>query len=397
MSISSKYWVKRSKPFQRVLIIKPWASIHANEMKTKLIALAFLLLLLSAPLTQVVYAEDALGGEDTGDGTDGDGTGDGTGDGEDGDGTGDEEDGGDGNIDPLVYQQIKEDTEARWWNLYYLYTGQQGGEEDGDGEDGDGDGTGDYDGPEIPEDLDPELRNQLMNAWMEMTQAAEMEGENLQTAAQQHLRVMRVLRNSWRKYQKDNPDVVDDTTEPPDKTGDGGDELPPEPTAEIQEQLVKRFQERLKESVKEMFLFYNEVKDDLDPNDAMKAYNALYHAEQKLLRIQERIAAGDIEGAIDDLDDAGEGLDEEFNGIEDPQSMQLFKTAAKLQAKIEKMMEKKERKAAQGEDTSGDDDLINQLKGNIDKAKNDHKENKGNGNGNGNGNDKEKKPKKEKD
>ena len=373
-------------------------------MKTKLIAIVLLVLLLSAPLAQVVYAEDAPGGEDPGDGTDGDGTGDGTGDGEDGDGTGDEEEGGDGNIDPLVYQQIKEDTEARWWNLYYLYTGQQGGEEDGDGEDGDdgdGDGTGDYDGPEIPEDLDPELKNQLMNAWMEMKQAADMEGENLQTAAQQHLRVMRVLRNTWRKYQKDNPDVVDD--EPPDETGDGGDdELPPEPTeeelTEVQEQLVNRFQERFTNSVTQMFQFYNGVEDDLDPDDAMKAYNALYHTEQKLLRIQERIAAGDIEGAIDDLDDAGEGLDEEFNGMEDPQSMQLFKTAAKLQAKIEKMVEKKERKAAQGEDTSGEDDLINQLKGNIDKAKNDHNENKGKGNdnGNGNGNDKEKKPKKPK-
>jgi hypothetical protein len=349
-------------------------------MKTKLIAIALLVLLLSAPLAPVVYAEDAPGGEDTGDGTNGDGT---------GDGTGDEEEGGDGNIDPLVYQQIKEDTEARWWNLYYLYTGQQGGADgtgDGDGEDGDGDGTGEYDGPEIPEDLDPELRNQLMNAWMEMTQAAEMEGENLQTAAQQHLRVMRVLRNTWRKYQKDNPDVVDD--EPPDETGDGGDdELPSEPTeeelTETQEMLVNRFQERFTESVTQMFQFYNEFEDDLDPDDAMKAYNALYHAEQKLLRIQERIAVGDIEGAIDDLEGAGNDLGEEFDDMEDPQSAQLMKTVLKLKIKIAR--------------ASGNDDLVNELKGKIDKAKNDYNENKGKGNINGNGNDKEKKPKKEKD
>ena len=362
-------------------------------MKTKLLALALLLMLLSAPLAQVVYAEDTIGGDDTGDDTNGDGTGDGT----DGDG----DDGGNGNIDPLVYQQIKEDTEARWWNLYYLYTGQQGGEDDGDG-----DGTGEYDGPEIPEDLDPELRNQLMNAWMEMTQAAEMEGENLQTAAQQHLRVMRTLRNTWRKYQKDNPDIVDDTTEPPeDPVAGGEDDLPPEPTeeelTEIQEQLVERFQERFREAVTAMFQFHNDVEDDLDPDDAMKAYNALYHTEQKLLRIQERINAGDIEGAIDDLEGAGNDLDDKFDDMEDPQSAQLFRTATKLQAKIEKMIDKKERKEARGEDTSGEDDLINQLKGNVDKAKNDHKENKGkgndNGNDNGNGKDKEKKPKKEKD
>jgi len=363
-----------------------------KEMKTKLLALILLLMLLSSPLAQVVYAEDTSGGDGTdgtdGDGTDGDGSGDGTG--EDGD------EGGSGNIDPLVYQQIKEETEARWWNLYYLYTGELGGEDDGDGDgtgngdgdDGDGDGTGEYDGPEIPEDLEPDLRNQLMNAWMEMTQAAEMEGENLQTAAQQHLRVMRVLRNTWRKYQKDNPDIVVD--EPPDGTGDGGDdELPQEPTeeelTETQEMLVNRFQERFTESVTQMFQFYNEVEGDLDPDDAMKAYNALYHAEQKLLRIQERIAAGDIEGAIDDLEGAGNDLGEELDDMEDPQSAQLMKTVLKLKIKIAR--------------ASGDDDLVNELKGKIDKAKNDYNENKGKGNNNdnGNGNDKEKKPKKEKD
>ena len=284
-------------------------------MKTKLLALALLLVLLSAPLAQVVYAEEPTGGDDAGDGTDGDGAGDDT--------NGDGDDGGNGNIDPFVYQQIKEDTEARWWNLYYLYTGQQGDGDDGDG-DGDDGGTGEYDGSEIPEDLDPELRNQLMNAWMEMKQAAEMEGENLQTAAQQHLRVMKILRNTWRKYQKDNPDIVDDTTEPPDETGDGGeDDLPPDPTeaelTDIQEQLVKRFQERFRESVTAMFQFYNDVEGDLDPDDAMKAYNALYHTEKKLLQIQERIYAGDFEGTIDDLEEAGSDLDDEYGDMDDPQ------------------------------------------------------------------------------
>jgi hypothetical protein len=317
-----------------------------------------LLMLLMAPMAQVVYAEETTGGDDSGDGADS---------------------GGDGNIDPLVYQQIKEDTEARWWNLYYLYTGQQGGE------DGTGDGTGEYDGPEIPEDLDPELRNQLMNAWMEMKQAAEMEGENLQTAAQQHLRVMRTLRNTWRKYQKDNPDIVGD--EPPEDPVGGEEELPTEEElTEIQNLLVERFTETFRDSVTAMFQFYNDVEDDLDPDDAMKAYNALHHAEQKLLRIQERINAGDYEGAIDDLEGTGNDLNEGFDDMDDPQSAQLFRTAAKLQAKIEKMIDKRGRKAAQGEDISGEDALINQLKGNIDKAKNDHKENKGKGNGNGNGN-----------
>ncbi len=346
-----------------------------KKMKTKLLALALLLTLLSAPLAQIVYAEDAADGDDTGDG----------------------DAGGNGNIDPLVYQQIKEDTNKRYWDLFYLYTSRQGGEDEGNG-----DGTGDYDGPELSEDLDPELKdqlmnafmgldpelkNQLMNSWMEMNQAAEMEGENLQTAAQQHLRVMRTLRNTWRKYQKDNPDLVDD--EPPEDPEVGGEEGLPteEKLTEVQEQLVNRFQERFTETIREMFQFYNDVEDDLGPDDAMKAYNALYHAEQKLLRIQERINAGDIEGAIDDLEGAGNDLDEEFDDMDDPQSAQLVKTVLKLKIKIAR--------------AAGDDDLVNELKGKIDKAKNDYNENKGkgnnNGNSNGNGKDKEKKPKKEKD
>jgi hypothetical protein len=338
-------------------------------------AIILLSMLLMAPMAQVVYAEDPTGGDDIGDG----------------------DDGGNGNIDPLVYQQIKEDTNNRYWNLFYLYTSQQSGEDEGDDDE-----TGEYDGPELPEDLDPELkdqimnawmgldpelRNQLMNAWMEMKQAAEMEAENLQTAAQQHLRVMRTLRNTWRKYQKDNPDIVDD--EPPEDPEVGGeDELPTEEElTEIQEQLVNRFQERFTDTIREMFQFYNEFEDELGPDDAMKAYNALYHAEQKLLRIQERIAAGDIEGAIDDLEGAGNDLDEGLDDMEDPQSAQLVKTVLKLKIKIAR--------------ASGDDDLVNELKGKIDKAQNDYKENKGKGNDNGNGNgndkDKEKKPKKEKD
>ena len=357
-------------------------------MKTKLLALALLLMLLSAPLAQVVYAEEPTGGDDAGDGADGVGTGDDT--------NGDGDDGGNGNIDPLVYQQIKEDTEARWWNLYYLYTGQQGDGDDGDG-DGDDGGTGVYNGPEIREDLDPELRNQLMNSWVEMNQAAEMEGENLQTAAQQHLRVMRVLRNSWRKYQKDNPEIVDEL-EPEEQLTADEEPMPTiENLEETQQQLLDRFTGTLKDAVADMLLFYETVEDDLAPDDAVKAYNALIHAERKLLRIQERINAGDNEGAIDALEGAVNDLDDGYDDMEDPHSAQLFRTAPKLQAKIEKMIEKKERKAAQGEDTSGEDDLINQLRGNIDKAKNDHKENKGKGNDNGNGKDKEKKPKKEKD
>ena len=107
-----------------------------------------------------------------------------------------------------------------------------------------------------------------------------------------------------------------------------------------------------------------------------------------------RINAGVIDGAIDDLEETGDDLVDGYDEMDDD-SAQLFKTTTKLQTKIERMIEKRDRKAAQGEDTSGYDDLINQFNGNIDKVKHEHKENKGKGNNgnNGKGKGKDKKEK----
>ncbi|MCK4582254.1 hypothetical protein KAU18_02985 [Candidatus Bathyarchaeota archaeon] len=352
-------------------------------MKTKLVALTLLLMLLMAPITQVAYAEDTVV-EETGDGA-GDGSEGETGDSEDGD------EGGNGNIDPLVYQQIKQDTNTRYEQLFNLVFGQTDDVEEGDDETGDSeegaDEEGSYDGLEIPEDADAALRNQFIHAWMAMQQAEEMEGENLQAAAQQNLRAMKMLRNALRKYQKDNPEALDEL-EP--EEAPNIDDLPEEPTLEdleeTQQQLVVRFQERFHASLIQMFHHYNEVEGELSPGDAVKVYNALIHAEQKLLRIQERIHSEDLEGVIDDLEDTINGLEDDYDDMEDHDSAQMLKTVNKLWMKIEKMLERKAWKEANGIDTSDEDDLINQFKGNIDKVKNEHKENKGKGNNGNNGN-----------
>ena len=331
------------------------------------------MMLLLAPLTQLVYAEET-GGEGT------EGTGEETG-----------EDGESDNIDPLILEQIKQDTEARYQELYNLVFGQSSAPE-GEGteeEEEDPDLVG-YDGPEIPAGTDPALRNLFMHAWMAMQQAQSMEGESPQAAAQQYLRAMKQLRNAWRQYQKDNPEVVEELaeeTEGGEETGEEDEDVPTEEEiTEIQQQLIERFQERFQEQLTNMFSNYNEVQGDLSPGDAVKAQNALYHAEQKLLRIQERIQAGEYDDALDELDETTEGLDEEFDDLEDPASAQMFRTMNQNEARITKMVEKMERKAARGEDTSEDEDLVNQLRGNVNSAKNEHKENKGKGNGQGSDN-----------
>ncbi|MCW4013164.1 MAG: hypothetical protein NWF07_09265 [Candidatus Bathyarchaeota archaeon] len=380
-------------------------------MKLKVISITLLMILLLAPVGQLVYAQDT-GDGDTGD----DGTGDGTGEPGDTNSTlpdtnttipipdGDEnstdtdgeDDGGDGNIDSLVVEQIRTTTQLRYQELYQLMFGTLAPAPD-DGTDGENvtgteselpeDNTT-YTGPVIPEDADPALRNAFMHAWQAMQQG-EDEDTNPQAAANAYMRALKQLRNAYRKFEKDNPTVVDSLTATNDTIPD--DEIPDEPTDdelnEIQQQLVERFQERFQERLTSMYENYNNVSSGLSPDDAVKALNALTKAEQKLLRIQARIDAGNTTGALDDLDNATDTLDDDFDSLDDAAARQMFKTMNKLEERIQKMEEKAARKAAAGEDTSEEDALLAELKGNKNKTKDDYKTN--NGNSGNSGNDKE--------
>ena len=122
------------------------------------------------------------------------------------------------------------------------------------------------------------------------------------------------------------------------------------------------------------------MEDTLSPGDAVKAFSALTKAEAKLLRIQERIAAGEIDGAVDDLDDTSDELGDDLDDLDDDQSSQMFKTMNKLEARIGKMSEQAAKKASKGEDTSDLDAALADARGNKDKTKTDFKEDKGQGN-----------------
>ena len=401
-------------------------------MKLKVISLTILLILLLAPLGQLIYAQD------TGD----DGTGDtnstlpdtnstlpdvnGTlplpdGGDENATDTGDED--GGGNIDPLVVEQIKTTTQLRYQELYQLMFGATA-PASGDGTDAenttdtepelpdgnttepevpDGNTTEPvvpdsnttepelpeynttYAGPVLPEDADPALRNAFMHAWQAMQQGDD-DDTNPQAAANAYMRALKQLRNAYRKFEKDNPTVADDLNATSDTIPE--DEVPDEPTddeiTEVQQQLVERFQERFQERLTSMYENYNNVSSDLSPDDAVKALGALTKAEQKLLRIQARIDAGNTTEALDDLDNTTDTMNADFESMDDPAAKQMFKTMNKLEERIQKMEEKAARKAARGEDTSEEDELLAELKGNKDHTKNDYKINKGNSGNSGN-------------
>ena len=140
-------------------------------------------------------------------------------------------------------------------------------------------------------------------------------------------------------------------------------------------------------------------KGALSDEDAQKAGDALERAERKLLRIQERLNRSDVDGAMDDLDDATDGIDDALDNFEDDHTAQMLRTMDKLEAKIQRMVDKMNRKAAKGMDTSGDEDAINQAWGQLKKYQDDLQNGKSgsapghtkeNGNGKGKGKDKDK-------
>jgi len=339
----------------------------------KLTSVLILLMLLLAPVGQVVYAQDAVDpATDDGSLTVPD------------DGAGDAVDNETSpvHIDPLVYEQIKETAQLRYQELYELIFGSTIPDEtDGNSTEAEAEEIEGipYDGPEIPEDTDPALRNMFIQAWLAMQKAQELEELNLQAAANSYLRALRQLRNAYRKYEKDHPEIAGRLAAPQaDETEGEEPELPSEEEiTEAQRRLIERFQERFQERLEAMHQEYNSVVASLSPDDAEKALNALTRAQQKLLRIQARLNASNIEEALDMLEEADEELDEDLSSLEDQTASHMFRVMNRLEARLQKLREKAIRKAEKGIDTHGEDDLLDQLEDSLKTLRDTLRENRG--------------------
>ncbi len=229
-----------------------------------------------------------------------------------------------------------------------------------------------------------------------------LEQANVNASAQQIRRAMKHYRNALRKAYHDNPDAMTDfesggATEP--------DLPPPEPVVNQTEilstklTLIQQFSENFQERVMSMEENVNSLMNQLSDKDSQKAGDALEKAERKLLRIQERLNRGDVDGALDDLENATDGIDDALDNFEDDLTAQMLRTMDKLEAKIQRMVDKMNRKAVKGGNTSGDEDAINQAWGQLKKLQEDLQNGKSgsapghtkeNGNGNGKGKDKDK-------
>lgn len=256
-------------------------------------------------------------------------------------------------IDPVILAMIREQAHNRTREMLELF------------------GDGNY---------SSEIVNGLAHAQQAMEQTQSMEGNNTRAAAQQYLRAMKQYRNTLRKYMKDNPDSIELFEEEPDVNETATDNINGTITEEeinsTKTQLINQFQERFREQISAMIQNVEEVNGTMSPQDVYKAQQALTKAEQKLLRIQERIESGQYDEALDDLDNTTETLNGNLGEVEDPGTAQMLRTMNKLEAKIQKM----EQKAAKGISTDEEDALLSELRGNKNKEKNDFKENKGKGN-----------------
>jgi hypothetical protein len=212
---------------------------------------------------------------------------------------------------------------------------------------------------------------------------------NTQAAAQMYLRAMKQFRNSLRKYLHDNPDAVQGfesgnaTESEPDLNTTSQEEI-----EAVREQLILRFQEQFRERLTLMYGNLDNITGSLTDADAVKAQSTISKAEAKLLRIQERINNHEFDEAVDDLENATESMDEGFSGMQDAFAGQMLRTMNKLEANVQRLVDKQERKAARGEDTSELAGLIEGLRGSIHSSRNEVKnghDNNGQGQGNGGG------------
>jgi tetratricopeptide (TPR) repeat protein len=268
----------------------------------------------------------------------------------------------------------------------------------------------------MQQSLGPMVPASILNSQMHGDDAVNKTGQlleqaNANAAAQQVMQAMKHYRNALRKAYKDNPEALEGLEESGNETDPilplTGEPVNQTEILDAKMTLIQQFQENFQKRVMSMEETVNSMMNELSDKDSQKAADALERTERKLLRIQERLNRGEIDEAIDDLENATDGLDEDLSSFEDDHIGQMLRTMNKMEARVQRMVDIMNRKAANGNNLSGDEDAINEAWGQLKKFQEDFvagnsssapgknkDENNGNGhtsgNGNGNGNGKDK-------
>lgn len=283
--------------------------------------------------------------------------------------------------------------------------------DDPDGGDGNENGTNDYNGTEgfelnMTDDydddnetfpLDPELFEELLNqtyatqqcvnttmmAMCELnstispaalqnyghgddaiTLALRFMNENKTRAAwNQMRRALKHYKNSMKKMYKAGPQAMEGLEGEPDDVEPPEDDVNATVMEGAQLQLMEQYEANLQERLRNMRETVENITDQLSEGDTEKMWRTLDNAERKLERIRARLNSSDIEGAIDEAEENEDDLEEGLDGLNNTAAGQMLKTVYKLEAKIQKMEQKSERKS--WKNYFGDEDAINAAKGDL--------------------------------
>ena len=122
-------------------------------------------------------------------------------------------------------------------------------------------------------------------------------------------------------------------------------------TAEkVKETKVKTFLQNVEGQINGLEAKINQLQDRLENGTIV--LSALQAKRRQLIRIRERLAAGDVDGVIDNLDNMIEDIDEELNNLNGESTSVKLKAMNRIEAKIRVLNATAQRLSRKGEDTS---------------------------------------------
>ena len=188
--------------------------------------------------------------------------------------------------------------------------------------------------------------------------------ENKTTAAwNQMRRALKHYKSAMQKMYKAGPQAFESLEEDPEDVEPPEDDVNTTAMEGAQLQLMTQYEANLQQRLSNMRETVENITDQLSEGDAEKMWRTLDNAERKMERIRARLNSSDIEGAIDEAEENEDDLEEGLDGLNNTAAGQMLKTVYKLEAKIQKMEQKSERKS--WKNYFGDEDALNAAKGNL--------------------------------
>lgn len=249
-----------------------------------------------------------------------------------------------------VYNTIKEAAEARQSELLYL----------------------------LDKDISNTVRDSLQTGLQLMQEAKDL--GDTQESLNLYMKALQTFRATWSYYLNEEHANTINVLEPVSETSLPEHESDEEIMEEIQKnktKLLERFHENIEESYSSLYNEIEEMMELLPPEDSKKVQYTFIKAQQKLDHIRNKIKHGEIDEAIESLDSDLVTLEEDLDYLNDKNASKTLKKIEKMDHEAQKLKIEKEKKEKKGEDTTREEKKIKEIKEDIGKVKEEHKNNNG--------------------